>query len=63
MVYSDEEILRIAQLDPSLLVPNTKKILSKVDNIDDDLKWIVDGHLVEKTTPVSVIVQQRKKKE
>jgi hypothetical protein len=60
--YSKEEILKIAKDNPALLTVDKSKANKLIDHVDDDVKWIVDGHTTEKTTPLSVIIKKMNRK-
>ena len=60
--YTKEEILKMAKANPNWLVPNKNLLTSMIGNVDEDFKWVVDGHTKEKTTPISIIINKVRKK-
>jgi len=60
--YSREEILAIARELPEVLTINKTYANSLIGNIDKELEWIIDGHIKQKTTPLSVIIKREKKR-
>jgi len=60
--YTDQELLELARLNPSYVMPNKKELAKLINSkLPDDKKWIIEGKTVETTTNISLIVNWDKK--